>query len=87
MAQNDTGFSASDVHAQLPRLPDVILGEAHQIAARNAEMYREPPPPHLSALKSVSTTLPHQAEVLEGQRQLPKVPRDLRIKVQESGGR
>jgi hypothetical protein len=45
-----------------------------------------PPPPHLSALKSVSTTLPHQAEVLEGQRQLPKVPRDLRIKVQESGG-
>jgi hypothetical protein len=45
MAGNDPGFSAPDAHGVPPRLPDVILGEAHQIAARNAEMYREPPPP------------------------------------------
>ncbi len=45
MAGNDSGFSASDVHDVLPRLPDVILDEAHQIAARNAEMFREAQPP------------------------------------------
>jgi hypothetical protein len=50
MAGNDAGFPASDVHGELPRLPADILGVAHQIAARNAEMFREAaPPPFASA--------------------------------------
>ena len=41
MAGNDAGFSTSDVHGELPRLPADILDAAHQIAARNAEMFSE----------------------------------------------
>jgi hypothetical protein len=45
MESNDPGSSAPDFHGELPRLPPAILGAAHEIVARNAEMYREAPPP------------------------------------------
>ena len=60
MAGNDAGFPASDVHGELPRLPADILGVAHQIAARNNEMFREaPPPPFGSAQVGVNDAKSH----------------------------
>lgn len=72
-------------------LPRLLL--RHPFCSRRRRLSLKMPPcsakalpPPLPTLKSVSTTPLHQAKVLEGQRQLPKVPRYLRYKVRESGG-
>jgi hypothetical protein len=66
MESNDSGFSASDVHGQLPGLPPAILDEASRIVARNAEMFHEAGPPSSSSAQVGVNDAPSSGGGVEG---------------------
>ncbi len=84
MEGNDAGFSALDVHGQLPSLPPLNIAIASDMIAQNAREFGEESPPPFPTMQSVSSTLPLQPQGLEGSGLLPEMSLRCCNKVQEN---